>query len=130
MGLLWAKIAVGGTVSCAAHSHHPSAINAIQEMHRLETVIEGWAERYSAAHLYMDEHPDVTLAAIRASLAASTGAASSSASHEQTTSASSGAITCSFYGCSSSWRSPVPPGRRHNRIGSACACRVCRQSSQ
>ena len=80
MGLLWAQIAVGGTVSCAAHSHHPSAINAIQEMHRLETVIEGWAERYSAAHLYMDEHPDVTLAAIRASLAASTGAASSSAS--------------------------------------------------
>ncbi|HEV2008640.1 MAG TPA: M20/M25/M40 family metallo-hydrolase, partial [Burkholderiales bacterium] len=65
MGAIWAKISVGGTVSHAAYARHPSVINAIQEMHALQTSIERWIASYEASHVYMGEHPNVTIAAIR-----------------------------------------------------------------
>ena len=65
MGVLWAKITVGGTVSHAANSRHPSVINAIAEMHALQTKLGKWIESYETAHVYLGEHPNVTIAAIR-----------------------------------------------------------------
>jgi len=65
MGVLWVKITVGGTVSHAANSRHPSVINAIAEMHSLQSKLEKWIEQYEAAHVYLGEHPNITVAAIR-----------------------------------------------------------------
>jgi len=65
MGALWAKITVGGTVSHAALSRDPSVVNAIREMHALQTALERWIAAYEKSHVYMDEHPNVTVAAIR-----------------------------------------------------------------
>jgi acetylornithine deacetylase/succinyl-diaminopimelate desuccinylase-like protein len=65
MGVLWAKITVGGTVSHAAYSGHPSVVNAIREMHVLQTQLDGWIVDYEASHVYLGEHPNVTVAAIR-----------------------------------------------------------------
>lgn len=65
MGAIWAKITVGGTVSHAAHARHPSVVNAIREMHALQVLLEGWIEQYEAAHVWLGEHPNVTIAAIR-----------------------------------------------------------------
>jgi len=65
MGAIWAKLSVGGTVSHAALSRHPGVINAIGEMHTLQASLAKWSEEYEAAHVYMGEHPNVTVAAIR-----------------------------------------------------------------
>ena len=65
MGAIWGKISVGGTVSHAALSRNPSVINAIHEMHALQSALQKWINEYEATHLYMDEHPNVTIAAIR-----------------------------------------------------------------
>ncbi len=65
MGVLWVKITVGGTVSHAANSRHPSVTNAIAEMHALQTRLETWITGYEAAHIHLGEHPNVTVAAIR-----------------------------------------------------------------
>ena len=65
MGVLWVKITVGGTVSHAANARHPSVINAIAEMHALQSRLEKWSESYEAAHIHLGEHPNVTVAAIR-----------------------------------------------------------------
>jgi len=65
MGALWVKITVGGTVSHAANSRHPSVINAIAEMHALQSLLEEWIEGYEAAHVCLGEQPNVTVAAIR-----------------------------------------------------------------
>ena len=65
MGVLWVKITVGGTVSHAANSRHPSVINAIAEMHVLQVKLEEWIKGYEAAYVYLGEHPNVTVAAIR-----------------------------------------------------------------
>ena len=65
MGALWAKITVGGTVSHAALSRDPSVVNAIREMHALQSALEDWIRDYEKNHLYMGEHPNVTVAAIR-----------------------------------------------------------------
>ena len=65
MGAIWAKISVGGTVSHAAFSRNPGVVNAIDDMHGLQTVIAKLIEEYEAAHLYMGERPNVTAAAIR-----------------------------------------------------------------
>jgi acetylornithine deacetylase/succinyl-diaminopimelate desuccinylase-like protein len=65
MGALWAKITVGGTVSHAALSRDPSVVNAIREMHALESALEGWIAEYEKQHVHMGEHPNVTVAAIR-----------------------------------------------------------------
>ena len=65
MGVVWAKITLEGTVSHAANSRHPSVVNAIREMHALQVDIEKWIADYEAAHVYLGEHPNVTIAAIR-----------------------------------------------------------------
>jgi acetylornithine deacetylase len=65
MGALWVKITLGGTVSHAAYSRDPSVVNAIREMHALQAELEKWIADYEAAHVYLGEHPNVTIAAIR-----------------------------------------------------------------
>jgi acetylornithine deacetylase len=65
MGVIWAKITVGGTVSHAANARHPSVVNAIQEMHALQVMFDQWIGAYEAGHVYLGEHPNVTVAAIR-----------------------------------------------------------------
>lgn len=65
MGAIWAKISAGGTVSHAALSRDPSVVNAIAEMHALQSALQPWIEEYEATHVYMGEHPNVTVAAIR-----------------------------------------------------------------
>lgn len=65
MGALWVKITLGGTVSHAALSRDPSVVNAIREMHALQSLLESWIAEYEKTHVYMGEHPNVTIAAIR-----------------------------------------------------------------
>jgi acetylornithine deacetylase len=65
MGVIWAKVSVGGTVSHAALSRNPTVVNAIDEMHALQAALRPWIEEYEASHVYMGEHPNVTVAAIR-----------------------------------------------------------------
>jgi acetylornithine deacetylase/succinyl-diaminopimelate desuccinylase-like protein len=65
MGAIWAKITLGGTVSHAANSRHPSVTNAIREMHVLQTSLEKWIADYESSYVCLGEHPNVTIAAIR-----------------------------------------------------------------
>jgi acetylornithine deacetylase/succinyl-diaminopimelate desuccinylase-like protein len=65
MGVIWAKITVGGTVSHAANARHPSVINAIREMHSLQAMLDRWIDEYEASHVYLGERPNVTVSAIR-----------------------------------------------------------------
>ncbi len=68
MGVIWAKITVGGTVSHAAYARQPGVVSAIQEMHVLQTMLQQWIQEYEAAHVYLGEHPNVTVAAMRAGM--------------------------------------------------------------
>ena len=65
MGVIWLRITVGGTVAHSALAHRPDVVNAIAAMHELQGEIAQWARDYAAAHAYMGEHPNVTIAAIR-----------------------------------------------------------------
>jgi acetylornithine deacetylase/succinyl-diaminopimelate desuccinylase-like protein len=65
MGAIWLRITVGGTVAHSALANKPNVINAIAVMHELQDDIAQWARGYEAAHVYMGEHPNVTIAAIR-----------------------------------------------------------------
>ncbi|MBC7778959.1 MAG: M20/M25/M40 family metallo-hydrolase [Proteobacteria bacterium] len=65
MGVTWFKITVGGTMSHSAWSSKPGVVNAIAEMHRLQSMIGEWSEHYTATHEYLGERPNVTVAAIR-----------------------------------------------------------------
>jgi acetylornithine deacetylase/succinyl-diaminopimelate desuccinylase-like protein len=65
MGCIWMRITVGGTVAHSALANRPGVINAIAVMHELQADIAEWARAYEAAHVYMGEHPNVTIAAIR-----------------------------------------------------------------
>jgi acetylornithine deacetylase/succinyl-diaminopimelate desuccinylase-like protein len=65
MGAIWLRITVGGTVAHSALANRPNVINAIAVMHELQDDIAQWARDYEAAHVYMGEHPNVTIAAIR-----------------------------------------------------------------
>jgi acetylornithine deacetylase/succinyl-diaminopimelate desuccinylase-like protein len=65
MGCIWLRITVGGTVAHSALANKPNVINAIAVMHELQNDIARWARDYEAAHAYMGEHPNVTIAAIR-----------------------------------------------------------------
>jgi acetylornithine deacetylase len=65
LGVVWAKISLTGTVSHAALSRDPSVVNAIAEMNYLLSPLREWVREYEAAHVYMGEHPNVTIAAIR-----------------------------------------------------------------
>ena len=65
MGCIWLRITVGGTVAHSALANKPNVVNAIAVMHDLQNDIAQWARDYEAAHVYMGEHPNVTIAAIR-----------------------------------------------------------------
>lgn len=65
MGVIWLRIAVGGTVAHSALANRPNVVNAIAVMHELQADIAQWARDYEAAHVYMGEHANVTIAAIR-----------------------------------------------------------------
>jgi acetylornithine deacetylase/succinyl-diaminopimelate desuccinylase-like protein len=65
MGCIWLRITVGGTVAHSALANKRNVINAIAVMHELQTDIAEWARGYEAAHVYMGERPNVTIAAIR-----------------------------------------------------------------
>src|SRR5215468_2103662 len=65
MGVIWLRITVAGTVAHSALANRPNVINAITLMHELQTDIARWARDYEAAHVYMGERPNVTIAAIR-----------------------------------------------------------------
>jgi acetylornithine deacetylase len=65
MGCIWLRITVGGTVAHSALANKPNVINAIAVMHELQDDIAQWARDYEATHVYMGEHPNVTIAAIR-----------------------------------------------------------------
>jgi acetylornithine deacetylase len=65
MGVVWARITVEGVVAHSAMSSKPGTINAIAEMHELQADIAAWAKEYEAGHVFMDERPNVTVAAIR-----------------------------------------------------------------
>jgi len=65
MGCIWLRITVGGTVAHSALANRPNVINAIAVMHELQGDIARWARDYEATHVYMGEHPHVTIAAIR-----------------------------------------------------------------
>src|SRR5262249_46248244 len=65
MGCIWLRITVGGTIAHSALANKPNVINAIAVMHDLQSDIAKWAQDYEAAHLYMGERPNVTIAAIR-----------------------------------------------------------------
>ncbi len=65
MGCIWLRITVSGTVAHSALANKPNVINAIAVMHELQNDVEQWARDYETAHVYMGEHPNVTMAAIR-----------------------------------------------------------------
>jgi acetylornithine deacetylase len=65
MGVIWLRITVGGTVAHSAMANRPNVVNAIAVMHELQNDIAQWARDYEAAHIYMGEHPNMTVAAIR-----------------------------------------------------------------
>src|SRR6195256_632914 len=65
MGCIWLRITVGGTVAHSALANKPNVVNAITVMHELQNDIARWARDYEAAHIYMGERPNVTIAAIR-----------------------------------------------------------------
>jgi acetylornithine deacetylase len=65
MGCIWARIKVEGTVAHAALTNRPGTVNAIDVARRLCDDIDGWARTFHDAHVFLDEHANVTLAAIR-----------------------------------------------------------------
>jgi acetylornithine deacetylase len=65
MGSIWMRISVSGTVAHSALANKPNVVNAISLMHDLQNDIAQWARDYEATHVYMGEHPNVTIAAIR-----------------------------------------------------------------
>jgi acetylornithine deacetylase len=52
-------------MSHAAFSRDPSVVNAIREMHGLQSLLEKWGAEYEQTHVCMGEHPNVTIAAVR-----------------------------------------------------------------
>src|SRR5919201_1936028 len=65
MGVVWLRITVRGTVAHSALANRPNVVNAIAVMHDLQNDITQWARDYEASHVFMGEHPNVTIAAIR-----------------------------------------------------------------
>ena len=65
MGCLWARVSVAGTVAHAALSRREGAVNAIELMAELQSDLQAWIAAYEDAHIFMGEHPNVTLSAIR-----------------------------------------------------------------
>ena len=68
LGCVWAKITTHCTMAHSAMSNKPGISNAIKEMGRVQEAIEAWAPEYEAAHEFMGERPNVTIAAVRGGL--------------------------------------------------------------
>ena len=64
MGCVWLRVTVKGTIAHSALANRPNVVNAINLMHDLQNDIALWAGEYEAAHAYMGEHPNITVAAI------------------------------------------------------------------
>lgn len=64
MGCIWLRVTVKGTIAHSALANRPNVVNAINLMHDLQNDIALWASEYEAAHTYMGEHPNITVAAI------------------------------------------------------------------
>jgi acetylornithine deacetylase len=64
MGCIWLRVTVNGTIAHSALANRPNVVNAINLMHDLQNDIALWAGEYEAAHIYMGEHPNITVAAI------------------------------------------------------------------
>jgi acetylornithine deacetylase/succinyl-diaminopimelate desuccinylase-like protein len=65
MGCIWLRISVEGTVAHSAMANRPNVVNAISVMHELQSDLAKWAAEYEASHVFMGEHANVTIAAIR-----------------------------------------------------------------
>jgi len=65
MGCLWVRISVAGTVAHAALTRRERAVNAIELMRELQGDLQTWIAEYEKAHVFMGEHPNVTVSAIR-----------------------------------------------------------------
>ncbi len=65
MGCIWARIKVEGTVAHAALTNRQGTVNAIDIARSLCDDIDAWAKEFQASHVFLDEHANVTLAAIR-----------------------------------------------------------------
>jgi len=65
MGCLWARIVVEGTVAHAALTNKSGTVNAINVARTLCDDIDTWAKQFMDAHVFLDEHANVTLAGIR-----------------------------------------------------------------
>jgi acetylornithine deacetylase/succinyl-diaminopimelate desuccinylase-like protein len=65
LGVIWLRISVGGTLAHSALANRPNVVNAISVMHELQNDVAQWARDYEAAHIFMGERPNVTIAAIR-----------------------------------------------------------------
>ena len=65
MGCIWARIALKGTPAHSAFANKPGVVNAISEALALQAHLQPWIETYQVDHAYLNEHPNVTFAAIR-----------------------------------------------------------------
>lgn len=68
MGCIWARISTGGTMAHSAYGKRPGHVNAIEEIHHIQTALLDWAPGYSERHEFMGERPSVTIAAVRGGL--------------------------------------------------------------
>jgi acetylornithine deacetylase len=65
MGAMWLRITVPGTVAHSALAHRPGVVNAITQMHGLQSELMKWAAAYQQRYSFMGEHANVTIACIR-----------------------------------------------------------------
>lgn len=65
MGCLWARITVGGSVAHSALTNKAGTVNAVNVARLLCDDLDAWAKRFAAAHSFLGEPANVTLAAIR-----------------------------------------------------------------
>ena len=62
MGCIWARITAGGTMAHSAYGKKPGHVNAIEEIHHIQSALLDWAPGYSERHEFMGERPSVTIA--------------------------------------------------------------------
>jgi len=64
MGCIWARITVGGTVAHSALTNKSGTVNAINVARSLCDEIDSWAKTFMDGNVFLQEHSNVTLAAI------------------------------------------------------------------
>jgi acetylornithine deacetylase/succinyl-diaminopimelate desuccinylase-like protein len=52
----------------SAYGKNPGHVNAIEEIHHIQTALLDWAPGYSERHAFMGERPSVTIAAVQGGL--------------------------------------------------------------